>query len=610
MQSIRVFLVAWTAALWLIGTGVCAAQQGPAAVRASLGRAPADTVRLRLLCQLASHYFDINPDTVIVLAQQVEQLAQHIHQPFWIARATGLYAKAYYDKEDVDRAVGYRRQEIAAWKALGDTDQEYKGWLWLGHLEYVRSAYPQSLECSLKALRYFGRRKNSPDYARALQSIGAVYMDLDEKAKVQHYLKLWENTLIHPGHDRQETIHEYRNLAVFYNWLGNYQLALSNIKKAQRLYKGPYLSAINAQLVLTCADAYYGLRRYSQSRRYATAALVISNRLHLLETGVYSRSFLALSQSHLNQHRLAAASIEQALREAKALSITNVLATTYGSASKIAEKARQFERALAYARRRETLQDSLFSDENKQRANVAQAQHDEYEREQRAVAQRHRLAQQHSAHRIRELTLALLGLGLLAALAGSGLLARQRRLRAERDNTALRARQAELENQQLRAQEALRQSQDALALKNGELTGLALQVNNKEQLVATVREELRAVAPTDEGAAQQLHKLRQSLVLNTHLAAGRDALQQALEQIHPRFFAALQQRCPKVTTNERRLAALLRLNLTTKDLAAVLGISEEGVRKANYRLRRKLGLGADESLAAFLLQLDEDGAGS
>ncbi|MBD2767183.1 hypothetical protein IC235_04675 [Hymenobacter sp. BT664] len=196
---------------------------------------------------------------------------------------------------------------------------------------------------------------------------------------------------------------------------------------------------------------------------------------------------------------------------------------------------------------------------------------------------------------------------LLAALAGTWLLIRQRRLRAERDNAELRAYQAELQTQQLQAQEELRQSQYALELKNSELASLVLQVSGKEQLVADVKEELRAVAQKTNGVAQQrLQKMYQSLTLNAQSGANRDYMQQILEQVHPRFFAALQQRCPSVTQSDRRLAALLRLHFTTKDIAGILNISEDGVRKARYRLRRKLGLAAEQELSAFLYTLDEE----
>ena len=60
---------------------------------------------------------------------------------------------------------------------------------------------------------------------------------------------------------------------------------------------------------------------------------------------------------------------------------------------------------------------------------------------------------------------------------------------------------------------------------------------------------------------------------------------------------------PTITPSELRLAACLRMNLATKEMAPALGISVRGVEIKRYRLRKKLGLDNDTNLNEFMMDV-------
>ena len=68
------------------------------------------------------------------------------------------------------------------------------------------------------------------------------------------------------------------------------------------------------------------------------------------------------------------------------------------------------------------------------------------------------------------------------------------------------------------------------------------------------------------------------------------------EKIHPGFFIKLKEKFPDITLAELRMAALIRLHLTTKQMATMLGISIDSVHKTRQRLRQRLQLSIDSSL--------------
>jgi CheY-like chemotaxis protein/DNA-binding CsgD family transcriptional regulator len=76
------------------------------------------------------------------------------------------------------------------------------------------------------------------------------------------------------------------------------------------------------------------------------------------------------------------------------------------------------------------------------------------------------------------------------------------------------------------------------------------------------------------------------------------------ENVYESFYKRLQERCPDLTPGELRLCALLRLNVSTKDIAAITFQNPQSIDTARYRLRRKLNLDPDDNLVDFLLKLD------
>ena len=75
------------------------------------------------------------------------------------------------------------------------------------------------------------------------------------------------------------------------------------------------------------------------------------------------------------------------------------------------------------------------------------------------------------------------------------------------------------------------------------------------------------------------------------------------EEVHKDFNSNVKSKYPEVTSNELRLMALLKMNLSSKEIANILNISQEGIKKARYRLRKKLNIQTEDSLQELVLTL-------
>jgi len=72
------------------------------------------------------------------------------------------------------------------------------------------------------------------------------------------------------------------------------------------------------------------------------------------------------------------------------------------------------------------------------------------------------------------------------------------------------------------------------------------------------------------------------------------------ERAHEQFFSKIKEKYPDLTTGDLRLCAYLRMNLSSKEIAPLLGISVRGVENHRYRLRKKLGLDHDDMLSDII----------
>jgi len=153
-------------------------------------------------------------------------------------------------------------------------------------------------------------------------------------------------------------------------------------------------------------------------------------------------------------------------------------------------------------------------------------------------------------------------------------------------------------NQKILSQEKEKLEKE-LEYKNKELENFALHIVQKNELLNSLRDDIKSVGQDFGKLKNVLMKINQNL----YLQKDREEFHSHLEKIHESFFLKLNERFPELTLNDKRLCALLAIDLSTKDIAAIVNISPDSVKKSRYRLRKKLGIETEDNLAKFLKNL-------
>lgn len=75
------------------------------------------------------------------------------------------------------------------------------------------------------------------------------------------------------------------------------------------------------------------------------------------------------------------------------------------------------------------------------------------------------------------------------------------------------------------------------------------------------------------------------------------------EKVNASFYERLYERFPNLTTNEKRLCVFLKMNMSNNHISQITFQSEEALKKARLRLRKKLDIDRNINLEAFIQSL-------
>lgn len=193
------------------------------------------------------------------------------------------------------------------------------------------------------------------------------------------------------------------------------------------------------------------------------------------------------------------------------------------------------------------------------------------------------------------LLLALFLIGtVLAALVGY-----QRRME-QRHKMQLLERERLMHKQHI--EERNQQLQEDVLKKARDLANSTMQLIRKNEILMDIKQRVSELQrnPRSSLLFQQVtHLVDQELSSENDWAL----FEENFNSVHEAFLRKLKQRYPELTPGDLRLAAYLKMNLSSKEIAPLLGISLRGVENKRYRLRKKMDLPSDENLVEILMEL-------
>lgn len=144
--------------------------------------------------------------------------------------------------------------------------------------------------------------------------------------------------------------------------------------------------------------------------------------------------------------------------------------------------------------------------------------------------------------------------------------------------------------------------QNEIENKRRNLINYAMNIVEQKEYFGRIADSLKAILSDKkpESREEQLRKLELDIRQRMSFSDKVEDFNIRIEQMHKDFISRLLQRNPDLSSNDIRLAVLLRLGIATKQIATLMNISPKSVEINRYRLRKKLGLDRGDNLTQFI----------
>ncbi len=154
---------------------------------------------------------------------------------------------------------------------------------------------------------------------------------------------------------------------------------------------------------------------------------------------------------------------------------------------------------------------------------------------------------------------------------------------------------------ELAEKEKSQRLQEAMDMKAKQLVSNTLLISQQYDVLSKIDQEMQEIAKAATPKVRSsTSKIRRIIKSNLSIEENwKDFLLQ-FEQLHPDFFKSLKTKYPKLTQNDLRHCAFIKMRMNTKEIARMLNINPTSVQISRVRMKKKIGLPTEQDLKAFL----------
>ena len=584
---------------------------------------PDDTLKVGTLKVLFESYLNNDFEKAKTFALEELRLSEELNFQKGIGLAN-LHLGVFFDyKSQLDSARAKYELSRQTFKDIKDFTNESVAIRNIAILDYRLGNYAPALEILEEGKELLLKsRKDSIYLVPYFQLIGQIHNDKGNyqiaAKEVINALKIL-NTVDRPI-DKADALNLLGDIETSQK---HYQSAIDHNLEAVEIYRNYNDKTFESQALNYIGLNYYHLNKYQTSIEYLLQALEITEELNLLD--IHCSTLINLGKSHLKLNEIdvsidflnRALKVAESIKEKSKIALAlNELANVYiqknelKTSINLINRAIQigdsittkttlarsyYNRAIAYSksknfamafndyRKYKRLNDSIYDIAKSQQIEELKTIYETEKKEQQIAQQETEISlleQKQKVNALQKISLAL-GLGISLLVLGFGFYGFKQK-----------SKRNQLEKEKLDTE---------LSYKKKELTTHALHLAQKNEVLESIK--LKAKDLMSSKSSEEYQQLIQTINFDQQNDKSWENFVQYFEEVHKDFNSKVSTRYPNISPNELRLMALIKMNLSSKEMANVLNISIPGIKKARQRLRKKMNLNTKDSLEQAVLAI-------
>lgn len=504
-------------------------------------------------CKLAISQFNLTRYALFQDSPELLELANHgleiaevCGELKHIAHAQSFIGAAYINASDYKNALKNLIESEKNYTSIKDSLGMAMVNLDLAIVYSNLEEKSRSIEVTKKAAFIYKNAGRDLRYAVALIDLCSSYLDIKQTDSVIKYLPI--------AHKIVENRHQLANAYVYQHYgnlniqLKRYDEAIRYLKQGIAVNKNIDDSGLNSNFYNFLVDAYKQKGALNMAYNYASKSDSVSKIIGD------------------NYDRL------------KSL-------LTYAKASHdVGKNTQSHDAFLSYIK----LKDSLLGEEKLKEIAALEKSYEAEKRENQIKIQQQEndlLTTKNRAANNRNIAL-LISLLLLATIAYAFI--NKFRLRATKQKAITKVK--ELENDNLNQK---------IEYQKRELASKALHITQKNEMLNELKLDLNQLKR--ESNISSVNTLINKLHIDKQIDDNWEQFTTQFIEMNPNFFKNITGLYGDLTKNDIRLIALLKMKYDSNSIASLLSISPEGVKKARYRLRKKLKLSSEDNLEKHIM---------
>jgi tetratricopeptide (TPR) repeat protein/DNA-binding CsgD family transcriptional regulator len=440
-----------------------------------------------------------------------------------------------------------------------------------------KGEFKESAERLIKAIGFYQKAGNEESLAVAYQNLALVYGNIgDREAQIEYH-----NYAI----EILEKLNLNYRLVENYNALGSVMRALDLPEEALRYYDLVYERLLDddypfilAQNLTNRANILEKMGSYNEAEKLFKECKKISE-LNNIQYGVMLSdlnlgNLYRLKKQYIQSEQY----LQKALQGALGLKVNRDRALTYERLAWLERDRGNYKSALEYQTQYYLLNDSLAGEAVKKEIFELKQKYESEKKENQILAlSKNRMYLQYTVGML--VILLIILMLLILWLKTRSKLKQQEQLKKE---------------QYLRFELKLKQKE----LLTESITKISVS-NIKDHIMEKIEKIIKDLPNTQSRKFQSLlHELGQNRDQNI-----LEEFEARFVGVYESFFDNLKSLAPQITPTELRIAALIRLNLSTKEIASLTFRSTGTIDNVRSSLRRKLQMAEDENLIEKLSKL-------
>ena len=440
---------------------------------------------------------------------------------------------------------------------------------------------------------------------------------------LSYYLKAYEYYHLNNSENKYKS---EGSLAIIYARLNNKERALYYFNKLLKYYTKEKDVHGTAKALNNIGKLYYTEKRYDSAMTYFNKSLVLTKQIKDQDLELVLYNNFALCNASLNKFDEAKFYFDKAKKIAEQKDDNKNKAWIYNSLAQLYILKKEPDSALYYSQKAGSMLnehkysfENLYAQQNLYKSyklngdyKNATASFEAYDEirdslniEMKAVnVEKLKLEQQHKENEeLRDLKESrtqfkylFLGFGLIILILVMVILLlryRNKLTKAQLEKDLFESKKKELDAN--------------LELKNKELMTHSMMEIQRSEITEQILDELKQIklqSPKKE-SQQAIDTIIKQLEKNNTDDDIWKEFELHYGQVYETFYKILEEKHPELTYRDKRLCALLKLNLTTKEISRITGQSVKSLENARTRLRKKLDLtNTDQNLTNYLAGLE------